>query len=77
MGLTRGLTLAVTEQITNTKLHNLVDQTTVSVNYSELSSGMLSSLATLSGRIPSFMLLPSMASGATVKYDGSRGFYGA
>lgn len=77
MGLTRGLTLAVTEQITNTKLHNLVDQTTMIVNYNELSSGMLSSLATVSGMVPSFMIIPSMASGATVHYDGSRGFYGA
>lgn len=76
MGLSRGLTLAVTEQITNTKLHNLVDQTNVSVNYNELSSGMLNSLASVSGRIPSFIIIPSMASGATVKYDGNRGFYG-
>lgn len=76
MGLTRGQTFGSTEQVTYQKLHDIIDLTTVSIDHDELTANMLTSLATASGRIPSFMLLPSLASGASIKYDGVRGFYG-
>lgn len=76
MGITKGHTFGTTEQVNSTKLHNLVDLATLSIIHSELATNMLSSLATSAGRIPSFMLILSLASGATIKYDGNRGFYG-
>lgn len=52
MSITRGITYSSTEQITNTKLHNLIDLSTISVGYTEIASGMLSSLASASGKVP-------------------------
>jgi len=122
--IAKGITLGVTEQITNTKLHDLVDSATISnivnadiandtienskiktiatankvsaISLSNLTSlattagvipkdslsitgdmlTVLTSLATLAGYIPSPNIIPSLASGATIKYDGTLGFYG-
>lgn len=76
MSISKGQTFGVAEQVTHTKLHNLVDLATISLEFDELAAAMLTSLATASGMIPSFMIIPSLASGATIHYDGSNGFYG-
>jgi len=76
MSITKGQTFGSTEQITNTKLHALVDSATISLEHTEIANNMLTSLATTAGMIPSYILMSSLASGATLKYDGSTGIYG-
>lgn len=76
MSISKGVNFASTEQVTNTKLNNLVDNATISLEHSELAASMLSSLATASGSIPIFMFATSMASGATLTFDGGTGVYG-
>ncbi len=76
MSITKGQTFGSSEQITNTKLHNLVDAATISLEFSEVANNMLTSLPTTAGMIPSYILMPSLASGATLHYDGSTGIYG-
>lgn len=51
MSISRGITYSSTEQITNTKLHNLIDTATLSISASEISSSMLTSLASSAGKI--------------------------
>lgn len=49
----QGQTFASTEQVTNTKLHNLVANASISnIAYTDFASGFLSSLASTSGKIP-------------------------
>lgn len=49
----QGQTFATTEQITNTKLHNLVANASISsINPADMSTDFLSSLASLHGKIP-------------------------
>lgn len=49
----QGHTFAATEQVTNTKLHNMVVNASISgIKPSELSTGLLSSLASNAGKIP-------------------------
>lgn len=67
--VTKGITYGATEQITNTKLHNLVDLATVtSIAFADLSTGLLSSLPSTSGLLNPWNLqdnilssLPSMS----------------
>lgn len=76
MSVAKGHTFGATEQVTNTKLHNLVDDATVSLEHDEIASNMFTSLACGSlGLIPYHMLVQSMASGDLMRYDGSSGFY--
>lgn len=49
----QGHTFATTEQVTNTKLHNLVVNASISgILASELTPGLISSLASSAGKIP-------------------------
>jgi len=51
--ITKGQTFGVAEQITNTKLHNLVDLATIAgILSTELSNNILTSLASVSGKVP-------------------------
>ena len=66
MSISKGITLATTEQITNTKLHTLVDSATISLQHTEIANNMLTSLASASGFIGGARLnnLTSIATGA-------------
>jgi len=76
--ITKGQTFGSTEQITNTKLHNLVDAATISgIEASELATNILGSLPSTAGTLRSFNLVTSLASGAAIRYDGAGGLYGA
>lgn len=78
MSITKGITLGSTEQVTNTKLHNLVDQATISLEHSEFSSNVLTSLASTVGVLKIWSLYQgSLASGAAIRFNGSNGLYGA
>jgi len=51
--ITKGQTFGTAEQITNTKLHNLVDLATITgILGSEMADNFLTSLASVSGKIP-------------------------
>lgn len=81
--ITRGQTFGTAEQITNTKLHNLVDLATITgITNSELSSNLLTSLASSSGKIPPQNLweyksvatnssVPSISTGTVFKLNSS------
>ena len=66
--ITKGQTFGTTEQITNTKLHNLVDLATITgIVNSELASGILTSLTTVSGYIPNINLATLSSTGVSGK----------
>lgn len=74
--VTKGQTFGSTEQITNTKLHNLVDLSTVtSINVADLSSGILGSLSSTPGQLRTISMVTSLASGALIRHNGSGGWY--
>jgi len=74
--ITKGITLGATEQVTNTKLHNLVDQATISnISATELASNILTSLPTTAGTLRYWSIVTSLASGALIRYNGSNSFY--
>lgn len=77
MSITRGLTFGTTEQITNTKLHSLVDNSTISLEYDELSDNMLTSLPSAAGILPTSVFVSSLASGSLLRFDGGTGWYAA
>ena len=63
--ITKGQTFGVAEQVTNTKLHNLVDLATITgIVNSELANNIMTSLASASGKIPfqNMWLITSLAS---------------
>ena len=78
MSITKGISLGSTEQVTNTKLHNLVDQATLSIEHDEFATNVLTSLPSTAGvfKIQS-LYQGSLASGAALRFDGSNGIYGA
>lgn len=77
--ITKGQTYGVAEQITNTKLHNLVDLATITgILASEMANSFVTSLASASGKIPPQNLwelktvatnssVPSLATGTMFK----------
>lgn len=74
--ITKGQTFGATEQVTNTKLHNLVDLATISnISATELASNILQSLPTGAGQVRYWSLVTSMASGALVRFNGTNGLY--
>lgn len=74
--VTKGQTFGSTEQITNTKLHNLVDLATVtSIAVSDLSTGILGSLSSTPGQLRTISMVTSLASGALIRHNGSGGWY--
>lgn len=74
--ITKGQTFGASEQITNIKLHNLVDLGTVtSINSSDLSNDILSSLPSTAGRLRTMNMVTSLASGALIRSNGSGGWY--
>lgn len=76
MSITKGQTFGVAEQVTNTKLHNLVDAATISLEHDEVADNVLSSLASTAGQLRIHNLIQaSMASGADIRFDGADGFY--
>lgn len=75
MSITKGTTYGVTEQITNTKLHTLVDSATISLELDEFSANVLTSLPSTAGMIPQHTIIQSMASGAQIRSDGDGGWY--
>lgn len=78
MSITKGQTFGAAEQVTNTKLHNLVDAATISLENDELSANVLSSLASTAGFFKIQNLFQgSLASGALLRFDGTDAFYAA
>lgn len=78
MSIIRGIVFGVGEQITNTKLHNIIDLATISVNHTELATSILASLPSTAGVLPLHTYLRvSLASGATIRYNGVDGLYGS
>ena len=77
MSIARGKTFGATEQVTNAKLHELVDSATILLENDEISTNMLTSLPSSAGTIPSYNLFQGLASGATLIYDGDRGITAA
>lgn len=75
MSITKGQTFGVTEQVTNTKLHNLVDQATLSIEHNEFANNVLTSLPTTAGLFVTRSFVTSLASGATIRNDGSGNWY--
>lgn len=75
MSITKGQTFGVTEQITNTKLHTLVDSATISLELDEFATNVLTSLPSTAGMIPQHTIIQSMASGALVRANGAGGWY--
>lgn len=74
--VTKGQTFGSTEQITNTKLHNLVDLATVtSIVVADLSTGILGSLSSTPGQLRTISMVTSLASGALIRNNGSGGWY--
>lgn len=74
--VTKGQTFGSTEQITNTKLHNLVDLATVtSIAVADLSTGILGSLSSTPGQLRTISMVTSLASGALIRHNGSGGWY--
>lgn len=74
--VTKGQSFGATEQITNTKLHNLVDLATVtSIAVSDLSTGILGSLSSVPGQLRTISMVTSLASGALIRHNGSGGWY--
>lgn len=74
--VTKGQIFGSTEQITNTKLHNLVDLATVtSIAVSDLSTGILGSLSSVPGQLRTISMVTSLASGAMIRHNGSGGWY--
>jgi hypothetical protein len=81
--ITKGQTFGVSEQITNVKLHALVDSATIAgILASEFSNNILTSLASASGKIPPQNLweyksvatnasVPSLAVGTVFKLNSS------
>lgn len=75
--VTKGYTFGATEQVTATKLHNLVDLGSVTnIGASDLSSNILSSLPTTAGQLKYYNIVSSLASGSLIRYDGSSSFVG-
>lgn len=66
MSISKGHTYGSTEQVTNTKLHNLVDLAIISLEYDEITAGLLSSLASNAGSLSGYNIrnLQSLATGA-------------
>lgn len=75
MSITKGLTYGSTEQITNTKLHNLVDLGTISLEFDEFATNVLQSIPTTAGVFKTRLFVSSLASGSLLRHDGSGGFY--
>lgn len=76
MSITKGLSFGVAEQVTNTKLHNLVDDATISLEHNEFATNVFTSLASAVGVLPFHSLFQgSLASGVALRYDGSGGTY--
>jgi hypothetical protein len=75
MSIAKGITLGSTEQVTNTKLHNLVDQATISLEYSEVANNILTSLSSLAGQLKPRNHVTSLASGALIRHDGAGSWY--
>ena len=74
--ITKGQTFGAAEQITATKLHNLVDLGTVTnISVSDLSSGILGSLSSVPGQLRTISIVTSLASGALIRHNGSGGWY--
>ena len=77
MSITKGHTFGATEQVTNTKLHNLVDTATLSIEHTEFAANVLSSLPSTAGTLRVYSLVQSLASGVAIRHDGAGGLYGA
>ena len=97
--LGKGQTFGATEQITNTKLHNLVDLGSISgivdadlsesanigndklaqlTTSAKVSGSALTNLASIPsgiGTVPKTLFVTSLASGATIRWNGSMGWY--
>lgn len=78
MSIIRGVVFGVGEQINNTKLHNIIDLASISVSHTELATSILASLPSTAGVLKIHSLIQSsLASGATIRYNGVGGFYGS
>lgn len=77
MAITRGISFASTEQITNTKLQNLIDLSSLAINWDEFSNNVLTSLPTTAGLFKTRVFVTSIASGGLLRADGSGGWYAA
>lgn len=74
--VTKGFAFGASEQVTYTKLNNLVDLASVTnIGQSDLATGILGSLPSTAGRLRTLNMVTSLASGALIRHNGSGGWY--
>lgn len=68
MTITKGYTFGSTEQVTNTKIHSIVDSASIALDIGELKTGFLSSLTTVVGIVRPINIysITAVATNATV-----------